>query len=80
LFVCGALAGAGWTEELAESVTASGASDSEAATVLIGWAAGDCPEAEVVKNVTDVNANAAETLMSATGLDTSESPSRAIPK
>jgi hypothetical protein len=43
---------------------------SETATVLIGWTAGDCPEAEVVKNVTDVNANAAETLMSAPGLDT----------
>ena len=43
---------------------------SETATVLFGWAAGDCPEAEVVKNVTDVNANATEALMNARGIDT----------
>ena len=40
------------------------------ATVLFGRAAGDCPEAEVGKNVTDVNANATEALMNARGIDT----------
>jgi hypothetical protein len=43
---------------------------SETATVLFGRSAGDCPEAEVVKNVTDVNANATEILMNARGIDT----------
>ena len=80
LLVWGAAAGAGCTEVLAGSVDASGALESEAATVLIGCAAGDCPEAEVVKNVADVNANAAETLMSTPGLDTWESPSRSHPE
>ena len=44
--------------------------DSEAATVLFGGAAGACPEAEVVKNVADVNANATEALLNARGIDT----------
>ena len=45
-------------------------SGSDAATVLSGGAAGDCPEAEVVRNITDVNANATEALMNARGIDT----------
>jgi hypothetical protein len=43
---------------------------SETATVLFGRAAGGCPEAEVVKNVADVNANATEALLNARGIDT----------
>jgi hypothetical protein len=42
----------------------------ETATVLFGGDAADCPEAEVAKNVTDVNASAAEALMNARGIDT----------
>jgi hypothetical protein len=38
--------------------------------VLLGGESGDCPEAEVVKNVTDVNTNATEALMNARGIDT----------
>jgi hypothetical protein len=52
----------------AESVT--GGLGSETATVLLGRESVDCPEAEVVKNVTDVNANATEALMNARGIDT----------
>jgi hypothetical protein len=43
---------------------------SETATVLFGRAAGGCPQAEVVKNVADVNANATEALLNARGIDT----------
>jgi hypothetical protein len=38
--------------------------------MLFGRGAGDCPEAEVVKNVTDANANAAEALRNTRGIDT----------
>ncbi len=40
----------------------------------------DCPEAEVVKNVTDVNANATEALMNARRIDTLNLPPEPIPK
>jgi hypothetical protein len=43
---------------------------SETATVLLGGAAGDCPEAEVGKNATDVNAKAIEAVENAWGIDT----------
>jgi hypothetical protein len=43
---------------------------SETAAVLFGVVAGDCPKAEVVKNVADVNANAIEVLMNARCIDT----------
>jgi len=59
LGVCGAAGDADCTEVLAES-----------APPLFGGAAGACPEAEVVKNVADVNANASEALMNARGIDT----------
>ena len=49
------------------------------AAVLSGGAAGDCPEADVVRNVTDVNANASEALMNARGIDTRNLPPEAIP-
>ena len=39
-------------------------------TVLFGRGAGDCPEADVGKSVTDVNANATEAVMNARGIDT----------
>jgi hypothetical protein len=42
---------------------------SETATVLLGRAAGDCPEAEAVRNGTDVSVNATEALMNARGID-----------
>jgi hypothetical protein len=51
---------------------------SETATVLFGRAIADCPEAEVVKNGTNVNANATEALMNAQSIDTIISPG-AIP-
>ena len=38
--------------------------------VLFGGGAGDCPEAEVGKNATDINANATEALVNARGIDT----------
>jgi hypothetical protein len=38
--------------------------------VLFGGAAGDCPEAEVVKKGTEANANATEVLMNARAIDT----------
>ena len=46
-------------------------------SVLFGWVAGDCPKAEVVNNVTDVNANAIESLMYARGIDMLTPPSAA---
>jgi hypothetical protein len=80
LFVCGAAEDGGCTEVLAEAggLGSSAATlfsvlpglGSETATVLFGRAAGDCPEAEVVKNVADVNANATEALVNARGIDT----------
>ena len=68
---CGGGGAACGAEVVAESVvTGRVFKSSETATVLVGWAAGDCPEAEVGKNVTDVNANATEALMNARGIDT----------
>ena len=43
---------------------------SETVTVVFGGGSGDCPEAEVVKNGTDVNANATEALINAREIDT----------
>jgi hypothetical protein len=43
---------------------------SETATALFGGGSGDCPEAEVVKNGTDVKANATEALINARDIDT----------
>ena len=40
------------------------------AAALFGGAAGDCPEADAVKTVTDISANTAEALMNARGIDT----------
>jgi hypothetical protein len=67
LSVCGVAAGVDWAEVAAESVPAG--LGSETATVL-GGGSEDCPEAEVVKNGTDVNANATETLINARDIDT----------
>jgi len=56
VFACGT--GAGCAAVPAASVTAT------------GGAAGDCPEALVVRNVTDANAQAREVLMNARGIGT----------
>jgi hypothetical protein len=77
LFVCGAAPDDGCAEGLFSALPGLG---SETATVLFGWAAGDCPEAEVVKIVTDVNANATEVLMHAPRIDTFNLPPEATPK
>jgi hypothetical protein len=42
----------------------------EMGAALLGGGAGDCPEAEVAKNVADVNTNATEALMHARDIDT----------
>jgi hypothetical protein len=47
---------------------------------MLGRGAGDCPEAEVVNNITDVNKNANESLMYARGIDMVILPPKAILK
>jgi len=61
-------AGADCAEVPAESVPAG--LGSETATALFGGGSEDCPEAEVVKNGTDVKANATEALINARDIDT----------
>ena len=61
-------AGADCADVPAESVPAG--LGSETATVLFGGVSEDCPEAEVVKNGIDVNANATEALINARDIDT----------
>jgi len=48
--------------------------------VLAGWAGGDCPKAEVVKDGTDVNAKATEAVINARGIDTCIVPPEAVAK
>jgi hypothetical protein len=47
---------------------------------VFGRGDGDCPEAEVVNNITDVNTNANESLIYARGIDMVILPPKAILK
>src|SRR5688500_19035279 len=61
--------------EVTDTVVCAALPDSggETAAALSGGAAGDCPEAGVVKNRSDVNATAAEALTHARDIDTQNS-------